>query len=130
MTLDDPVDHILAAYRIPGPWQPLKATGLANRIYATRDVVLRIATDHSDAIPDARTESVAAPIARSAGILTPELIAFDDSGRATAQLFREIELLLLDLRPFVSSEAASPSSFTMISTNGISCATRKAGCWL
>jgi hypothetical protein len=59
MTLDDPVDHILAAY--------------------TREIVLRIATDHSDAIPDARTESVAAPIARSAGILTPQRLRTDQA---------------------------------------------------
>ena len=76
---DDPVDRILAAYRIGGPWERLTATGLANRIYATRDVVLRVATDHPDAIVDARTESVAAPVARAAGVLTPRLIAFDDS---------------------------------------------------
>ena len=75
----DPVDAILAHHGIEGPWQPLKATGLANRIYATRDVVLRIATDHPDAIVDARTESVAAPVARAAGVLVPRLIAFDDS---------------------------------------------------
>jgi aminoglycoside phosphotransferase (APT) family kinase protein len=56
----------------------LEATG-ANRIYATADVVLRVATDHPEAIADARTESIAAPAARQAGILTPQLIAFDDS---------------------------------------------------
>ena len=55
----DPVDAILAHHGIDGPWQPLKATGLANRIYATRDVVVRVATDHPEAIADARTESVA-----------------------------------------------------------------------
>ena len=58
---------------------PLKTTGLANRVYATADVVLRVATDHPDAVPDARTESVAAPAAREAGIRTPRLLAFDDS---------------------------------------------------
>ena len=58
---------------------PLNATGLANRVYATADVVLRVATDHPDAVPDARTESVAAPAARGAGIRTPRLLAFDDS---------------------------------------------------
>lgn len=79
MVPTDPVDGILAAFGVSGPWQRLEATGVANRIYATRDVVLRIATDHEDAIPDARTESVAAPVARDAGILTPQLIAFDDS---------------------------------------------------
>jgi hypothetical protein len=57
----DPVDRILSANRIPGPWQRLQSTGVANRIYATQDVVLRIATDHPEAVEDARTESVAAP---------------------------------------------------------------------
>jgi len=52
---------------------------VANRIYATDEVVLRIATDHPDAIADARTESVAAPVARAAGVKTPRLLAFDDS---------------------------------------------------
>jgi aminoglycoside phosphotransferase (APT) family kinase protein len=75
----DPVDAILAAYGVPGPWQRLKATGVANRIYGTHDIVLRIATDHDDAILDALTESIAAPVARQAGILTPRLIAFDNS---------------------------------------------------
>src|SRR5262249_10491530 len=75
----DPVDRILATYQVPGPWERLQATGIANRIYATRDVVLRVATDHPEAIADALTESIAAPVAREAGILTPQLIAFDDS---------------------------------------------------
>ena len=75
----DPVDKILSHHGICGPWAPLHATGLANRIYATADVVLRVATDHPEAIEDARTESIAAPVARAAGILVPRLIAFDDS---------------------------------------------------
>ena len=41
--------------------------------------MLRIATDCAEAVGDARTESVAAPIARQAGVLVPRLIAFDDS---------------------------------------------------
>ena len=72
-------DAIFAAHGIAGSWRRLQATGMANRIYATDDVVLRVATDHPEAIVDARTESVAAPVARAAGILTPRLIAFDDS---------------------------------------------------
>jgi aminoglycoside phosphotransferase (APT) family kinase protein len=75
----DLVDAIFASHGISGPWASLRATGIANRIYATRDVVLRLATDHLEAIEDARTESVAAPAAYDAGILTPRLIAFDDS---------------------------------------------------
>lgn len=77
----DPVDALLAAHGVAGPWERLLDTGVANRIYATQDVVLRVATDHEDAIVDAYTESVAAPVARRAGVRTPALIAFDDSLR-------------------------------------------------
>ena len=73
------VGAMFARHGVRGAWTPLHATGVANWIYATRDVVLRVATDHPDAVPDARTESVAAPAAFAAGILTPRLIAFDDS---------------------------------------------------
>jgi aminoglycoside phosphotransferase (APT) family kinase protein len=76
---DDPVATILSAYGCPGPWSRLASTGIANRVYATDHVVLRVATDHDDAIVDALTESIAAPVARAAGILTPRLIAFDNS---------------------------------------------------
>jgi aminoglycoside phosphotransferase (APT) family kinase protein len=75
----DPVDDILSHHAIHGPWETLTATGVANRIYATSEVVLRIATDHPEAVEDARTESVAAPIARAAGVPVPELLAFDDT---------------------------------------------------
>jgi aminoglycoside phosphotransferase (APT) family kinase protein len=75
----DPVDAIFALHGIGGAWKVLAATGVANRIYATRDVVLRVATDHPDAVADARTESVAAPAAFEAGVMTPRLIVFDDS---------------------------------------------------
>ena len=80
MGIADPVDDILAHHGIRGPWEALTWTGIANRIYATPDAVLRIATDHAEAVEDARTESVAAPIAREAGVLVPRLLAFDDSG--------------------------------------------------
>ena len=73
------IDAMFALHGIRGRWSPLPTTGLANRVYATHDVVLRVATDHVEAVPDARTESVAAPAAHAAGIRTPRLIAFDDS---------------------------------------------------
>jgi aminoglycoside phosphotransferase (APT) family kinase protein len=78
---DDQVASILAAYSVPGPWRRLATTGIANRVYATHDVVLRVAADHDEAIADALTESIAAPIALAAGLLTPRLIAFDNSRR-------------------------------------------------
>ncbi len=73
------IDALFARYGVSGSWETLPSTGVANSVYATRDVVLRLATDHRDAVSDARTESVAAPIAFAAGILTPRLIAFDDT---------------------------------------------------
>jgi len=75
----DPVGEILERHGITGPWSTLESTGVANRIYATRDVVLRVATDHPEAVSDARTESVAAPVVSAAGIPAPRLLAFDDS---------------------------------------------------
>jgi aminoglycoside phosphotransferase (APT) family kinase protein len=38
-----------------------------------------------EALEDARTESVAAPVARAAGVLVPRLVAFDDSGAIVDQ---------------------------------------------
>jgi len=76
---DDPATTILAVYGIPGPWRRLPSTGIANRVYATHDVVLRVATDHDDAVVDTLTKSIAAPVALPAGVLTPRLIAFDNS---------------------------------------------------
>jgi len=70
---------MFSRYGIRAAWSPLPLTGIANWIYATDDVVLRVATDHPDGVPDARTESVAAPAAHAAGILTPRMIAFDDT---------------------------------------------------
>ncbi|MCP4643182.1 MAG: aminoglycoside phosphotransferase family protein [bacterium] len=87
MDVPDPVDAILAAHGVRGSWEAMRATGVANRIYATSDVVLRVASDHPEAIPDARTESVAAPVAHAAGILTPRLLAFDDSRELTDRPF-------------------------------------------
>lgn len=75
----DLIDAMLTMHGVSGPWVPLCATGIANHIYATPDVVLRVATDQPDSVADARTESVAAPVAHAVGILTPGLIAFDDS---------------------------------------------------
>lgn len=53
---------------------------MANRIYATHEVVIRVAREHEEALRDARTESIAAPVAYAAGLLTPSLLIFDDSG--------------------------------------------------
>ncbi len=73
------VDEILRAVGVRGPWAPVASSGLAKKVYATADVIVAIASDHPSAVSDMRTESVAAPIARAAGVRTPRLIAFDDT---------------------------------------------------
>ncbi|MBW3564066.1 MAG: aminoglycoside phosphotransferase family protein [Acidobacteria bacterium] len=73
------IEAMFAKHGVSGPWESLTSTGVANRIFGTEDVVLRVATDHPDGLVDARTESVAAPVARAAGVLTPRLLAFDDT---------------------------------------------------
>jgi hypothetical protein len=77
MVPNERIDAILRHHGIPGPWQEFTVKGMANRIYATHGIVLRIATDHPEAVDDARTESVAAPVARAAGLPVPRLLAFD-----------------------------------------------------
>jgi aminoglycoside phosphotransferase (APT) family kinase protein len=81
------IEAMFARHGVSGPWEELPSTGVANWIFATNDVVLRVATDHPEAVPDARTESVAAPAARTAGVLTPRLIAFDDTRTLVARPF-------------------------------------------
>jgi aminoglycoside phosphotransferase (APT) family kinase protein len=81
---DDCIDAILREHGIAAPWQPMFSTGIANRVYATDEIVLRVSLDEPDALADAHTEWVAAPVAHAAGVLTPRLIAVDDSRRLTA----------------------------------------------
>ena len=66
------VDAMFETHGVPGPWEVLPATGVANHIVATRDVVLRVTTDHRDGFSYARTESIAAPVDRrfSGGVAT------------------------------------------------------------
>lgn len=71
--------EILRKNRIDEACVKLSTHGIANEIYATENYIIRTPTDHPEAISDAFTESVAAPVAKSNGIKTPELICFDDS---------------------------------------------------
>lgn len=57
---------------------PMQATGIANDIWALGDdLVMRVGRDWEEAWSDARTETVAVPAARRAGVRTPELVVFD-----------------------------------------------------
>ncbi len=44
----------------------------------TEEWVIRIPTDHPEALGDAYTEAVAAPQVKAQGIRTPQLLVFDD----------------------------------------------------
>lgn len=58
----------------------LDSMGIVHTIYALGDdVVLRVPKLHPDAVADANTGSVAAPVAVSAGVSTPRLVVFDES---------------------------------------------------
>lgn len=62
-----------------GEVRPMARLGIVNDIWAIGETaVLRIPID-AEAERDALTEVVAVPAARAAGVLTPELLAFDDS---------------------------------------------------
>ena len=46
---------MFARHGVSAPWGALPATGVANHIFATQDVVLRVATGHRHGVSDART---------------------------------------------------------------------------
>jgi aminoglycoside phosphotransferase (APT) family kinase protein len=60
---------------------PLPEVGVFNRIYPLGDdLVLRVPRDHPAFVAAARKESVAVPAAREAGVRTPRMVSFDDTG--------------------------------------------------
>lgn len=73
------VKSIFVTNHINEEFIELHTSGLANRVFATQNYILRIPTDHEEAQNDARTESIAAPVAKNHGIITPKLIKYDDS---------------------------------------------------
>ena len=59
----------------------LPQVGVINAIYALgRDHVLRVPRDDPGTVAQARTEAVAAPAARAAGLRTPRLVVFAEAG--------------------------------------------------
>lgn len=65
----------------PAVATPLPQVGIFNTLYALGDdVILRVPRDHARFTGASRNEAIAVPLARAAGVRTPALIAFDDSG--------------------------------------------------
>lgn len=63
----------------PDAVKPMRSTGIVHRVYSLGgSLVLRVPKEHPEAIADAYTGSVAAPVAYAAGVRTPALVAFDD----------------------------------------------------
>jgi aminoglycoside phosphotransferase (APT) family kinase protein len=59
---------------------PLPSIGVFNAIYLVGDdLILRIPRNHPHFVAALAKEAIAVPAARSAGVRTPQLIAFDDS---------------------------------------------------
>lgn len=88
MKLPDPVPISVAAVRAIGErhgfavdaHRELPRTGIINIIYEIGNgLILRVPRNHPAHIDQTRREAVAAPIARSLGVRTPELLVYDDS---------------------------------------------------
>lgn len=63
----------------PDAVKPMRSTGIVHSVYSLGgSLVLRVPKEHPEAIADAYTGSVAAPVAYAAGVRTPALVAFDD----------------------------------------------------
>lgn len=74
------VDKICTKHRLGRPLiRRIPSTGVINSVYAVGDrLIMRVPRNADEGIKDTRTESVAAPVARRAGVRTPELVVFDD----------------------------------------------------
>ncbi len=59
---------------------PISSVGIFNAVYLLGDdLILRIPRDHPNFIAAAYREATAVPVARAAGVRTPDLVTFDDS---------------------------------------------------
>jgi aminoglycoside phosphotransferase (APT) family kinase protein len=90
----------------------LPEVGIFNAIYALgSDLILRVPRNHPAFIDAARKEAVAAPAARTAGVRTPQLLAFDsalDLLPVPYTIYERVHgetLGLLDLEPGDSPQA-------------------------
>ena len=63
-----------------GPIEPMPSNGVVHSLWSLgSEYVLRVPKPEEMCLGDLRAEVVAIPVARAAGIRTPDLVAFDDS---------------------------------------------------
>jgi hypothetical protein len=76
------VVRLTGRYRLrvdAGEVRRLPSTGIVHSVYALGEhPILRVPKEHSEAIGDIYTGSVAAPVGAAVGVRTPVLVAFDD----------------------------------------------------
>ena len=93
-------------------WTALPGRGTAVSVYLLDDAwALRVARDHPAAIAGLRNDAIVIPAARAAGVRTPRLIAFDDSGQLTPTpyaIYEQVQGAALD------TLALSPEAAPMI----------------
>jgi Ser/Thr protein kinase RdoA (MazF antagonist) len=101
---DEEIRAIAARHGLPSRWRRLPSTGVIHTIYALGErCVLRVPKRIDEAMQDIRTEVVAVPAARNAGVRTPALLVGDDSLDIIDVPFTVIELVdgePLGARPF------------------------------
>jgi aminoglycoside phosphotransferase (APT) family kinase protein len=81
------VREIAARHGLRGEPEARPKLGMVNEVWVVGDAVLRIAPD-AEAVKDARIEAEIVPIAVSAGVRTPELLAFEDEGDHGVTVYR------------------------------------------
>ncbi len=105
----------LARHGIMAPAEPMASQGMINDVYAVgADLVLRVAKSE-EFEEDARTESVAVPAVFAAGVLTPELLVFDDSRRDlpfSFTVYRRVQGQ--DLASIDPNDALLPALYQMV----------------
>lgn len=65
---------------LDGAIEPMPSNGVVHSLWSLgHDYVLRVPKSETMCLGDLRAEVVAIPVARAAGVRTPDLVAFDDS---------------------------------------------------
>lgn len=91
---DDELAAITTKHGLPAVTRRLPSTGVIHTIYVLgEEYVLRVPKPIDEGISDLRTEVVAAPAARAAGVRTPALVVFDESHSVIDLPFTVFELV-------------------------------------
>ena len=82
MVTDEQLQAIVEEHQLTldGPIEPMPSNGVVHSLWSLgSEYVLRVPKPEEMCLGDLRAEVVAIPVARAAGVRTPDLVAFDDS---------------------------------------------------